>query len=176
MFGAWTFALAHEVACNVADTTVLGGSMKTKYNNRKVEYNGHKFDSVDECKYYQYLLKEKAEFVISSVELQPCITLIPAITTITGKHQRAITYTPDFYVVYTTGYAEYVDVKGFSSQQGELRRKLYNFLIAKKHLPPVPLRWISASKKWGGESGFLDYDDLMRKRKDAKKKVCDDDN
>ena len=176
MFGAWMFALAHEVARNVDDSAVLGGSMKTKYNNRKVEYDGHNFDSIDECKYYQYLLTQKEKGLVTEIELQPRIVLIPAVITITGEKQRAIPYTPDFYVVYTTGYAEYVDVKGFSSQQGELRRKLYNFLIAKKHLPPVYLRWVSASKKWGGESGFLDYDDLMRKRNDAKKKVRDDDN
>ena len=151
--------------------------MKTKYNNRKVEYNGHKFDSVDECKYYQYLLKEKEKGFVTEIELQPRIVLIPAVTTITGEKQREVTYTPDFFVTYSDCKREYIDIKGFSSQQGILRKKLYNYLVATgRWIHRVPLRWVSASKKWGGESGFLDYDDLMRKRKDAKKKVCDDDN
>lgn len=145
--------------------------MKGKYNNTKVEYDGHKFDSIDECKYYQYLMLEKKFGRVKEIELQPRIVLFPAITTITGEKQRAITYTPDFYVVYASGYAEYVDIKGYSSQQGELRRKLYNYMAAKKHLPPVPLCWVSASKKWGDASGFLNYDDLAKKRKNAKKGV-----
>ena len=146
--------------------------MKGKYNNTKVEYDGHKFDSVDECKYYQYLCKKKQEGFVKEFELQPHIVLIPAVKTIDGANQRAVTYTPDFYVTYIDGGREYIDVKGFSTQQGDLRRKLYNYLVATgKWIHRIPLRWVSASKKWGDASGFLNYDDLAKKRKNAKKGV-----
>lgn len=146
--------------------------MKSKYNNTKVEYDGHKFDSVDECKYYQYLCGEVMAGRVKEIELQPRITLIPNFTDLSGKKQRGTTYTPDFCVTYQDNSREYIDVKGFSSQQGELRKKLYDYLVsAGRWIHRIPLRWVSASKKWGDASGFIDYDDLAKKRKNAKKGV-----
>ena len=143
--------------------------MKTKYNNTKVEYDGHKFDSVDECKYYQYLCVAKQEGRVKNFTLQPKVVLVQSFR-LEGILQREITYTPDFLVTYANGRTEYVDVKGFKTQQGDLRRKLYNYLrYQQRELPR--LFWVSASKKWGDASGFIDYDDLAKKRKNAKKGV-----
>ena len=77
----------------------------------------------------------------------------------------AITYTVDFVVTYSTGDVVAIDVKGMSTQQGEMRRKMFVY-----HNQGLPLVWVAKSKKYGDKYGWIDYDELQKKRREAKKK------
>lgn len=133
---------------------------KRKYNNEKVEYNGVEFDSKDERDYFIYLLDMKATGVIRTIELQPKVEIIPKFER-DGKKYRATTYTPDYLITFATGEKLYIDVKGYSSQQGELRRKLFAYQNE------TPLHWVAKSKKYS-ESGWVSYDELQKLRRKNK--------
>ena len=139
-----------------------------KYRNKKVIVDNVSFDSKDEAFFYGYLVEQKQGGLIQEFELQPQYELIPKFTYQNRKRQ-AITYTPDFKVIHNDGHIEVVDVKsmGSATQQGELRRKLFEF----KH-PEILLRWVCRNLKHGNEQGWVDYDELKKiyaKNKRAKK-------
>ena len=125
------------------------------------------FDSLDEAKYYDYLLDLQAKGVIKGFERQVRIELIPALTTFEGNKQRPICYVADFLVHVTQGYSVYVEIKGFANVLDLIKRKLYNYWSSKQE-KQIPLQWLSYSKKYGDASGFISYENLQRLRKDAK--------
>lgn len=133
-----------------------------KLGNKKVEYDGVVFDSKMERDYYVYLRRLQDAGQIIAIELQPTVELQPKFER-GGKKYRAITYKPDFHIHWADGRVEYVDVKGISTQQGELRRKMYLYRY------DIPLRWVSASKKYS-KTGWIDYDELQRIRRENRKR------
>lgn len=135
----------------------------SKYKSEKIVVDGITFDSKDEAKYYQYLKRLKAESKIINFELQPVYELIPKFKK-HGKTFRKTTYTPDFLIYHLDGSEELIDVKGFSTQQGELRKKLFDYKY-----PDVKLTWIARSLKFGNDDGWIEYSQLQKKRKENKK-------
>lgn len=135
---------------------------KNKYKSKKVIVEGIKFDSEDEAKFYEHLKALKTHKQIIDFDLQPKFELIPAFEKM-GKHYRAITYTADFLIYYPSNYKAVIDIKGFSSQQGELRKKLFDYKY-----PELQLRWIARSLKYGA-SGWIDYFELQKIRRKNKK-------
>lgn len=131
----------------------------TKYNSSKVAIDSFMFDSKDEGMYYLYLKERLKQGKIQKFVCQPKYELIPKFEK-DGYKYRAISYTPDFEVTHLDGTIECIDVKGFSTQQGEIRRKLFDF-----RYPLIQLTWVSRSLKYGDENGWIDYDELLRKRK-----------
>lgn len=136
--------------------------MKSKYNARKITVDGITFDSKDEARYYEYLKKLKAKGEIENFELQPKFTLIPKFK-YKGETERAATYTLDFLIYKLDGTETYVDVKGDSTPQGELKFKLLKSLH-----PDMDFRWVSRSLKYS-ESGWIDFKELQKKRRESKK-------
>ncbi|MFL8799010.1 MULTISPECIES: DUF1064 domain-containing protein [unclassified Clostridioides] len=137
----------------------------SKYNNKKIIIDGIKFDSKDESEYYLYLKERKANGEIKDFGLQQKFELQPKFKK-DGKSYRAITYTVDFAIYKWNGEVVYIDVKGYSTQQGELRKKLFDYKYQDKILI-----WISKSKKYGVD-GWIEYSELKKKRKENKKKVA----
>lgn len=135
----------------------------SKYKSQKITIDGITFDSKDEARYYEYLKKMKALGKIENFELQPEYELIPKFKK-HGKSFRKTTYTPDFLIYHTDGSQELIDVKGFSTQQGELRKKLFEYKY-----PDVKLTWIARSLKFGDEYGWIGYEELQKKRRENKK-------
>lgn len=86
--------------------------MKNKYGNRKIEYNGEKYDSVKEYRRHDELKLLERAGRISGLQRQVKFELIPA-QKIGGKVvERACTYVADF--VYTeNGETCVEDVKGY---------------------------------------------------------------
>lgn len=141
---------------------------KTKYKSRKITVDGYTFDSIDESKYYQALLIKKAKDEIINFEMQPKFILIPGFKK-QGKTYRSMTYTPDFLIYHLDGAEELIDIKGFSTQQGELRYKLFNYFYQDKKLT-----WLARNLKFGDKYGFIDYFELKKiraKNNKTKKKV-----
>lgn len=129
-----------------------------KYNNSKTVVDGIQFDSVDEAHYYEYLQVMKFAGDVKSFEMQPKFELLPPFEKY-GRKFRATTYTPDFKVEYNDGRIEYIDVKtlGTATQQGELRRKMWDSMY-----PHLTLRWICRSKKHSAKHGWIDFEDLKK--------------
>lgn len=111
----------------------------TKVRSKKVIFNGIKFDSKKECKYYQYLLALKNAGDIKEIELQPRFLLIEGFrheakespleakssgfehNQIKGK-LRDTTYTADFRVILKNGKEIVIDVKSSKKFQDEVYR------------------------------------------------------
>ncbi len=134
----------------------------SKYKNKKVEIDGIKFDSKDESQYYLYLKKQKEDGKIKDFGLQQKFELQPSFKK-DGKTHRAITYTVDFAVYKWDGEVEYIDVKGMETQQGLLRKKLFDYKY-----PDLKLIWVAKSLKYGVDE-WIEYSELKKKRKAAKK-------
>ena len=136
--------------------------MENKYGNKKVEVDGIKFDSKHEAEYYLHLKKLKEECKIKDFRLQQKFELQPSFKKY-GKTHRAITYTVDFAIYHNNGEVEYIDVKGMETQQGIMRKKMFDYLY------PETLKWVQKSIKYGDEYGWIEYEELKKKRKEAKK-------
>ena len=111
--------------------------MYRKYQNKKTEVNGIKFDSRKESKHYLYLKNLYEHGFISDLRLQVPYELLPAIweeqevqlKTQTKKVrkcvQKAVNYIADFvYVDNNTGKEEVVDVKGMRTKEYLLKKKM----------------------------------------------------
>ena len=84
------------------------GEKKSKYNNKKVVYNGISFDSKKEMERYMFLLDAESKGFITDLKRQVKFELIPAVREEYVEHlktkdkvktrtlQLAITYTCDF--------------------------------------------------------------------------------
>jgi hypothetical protein len=142
--------------------------MRRSTAKKVIECDGIIFDSKDEMLYYKYLLDLQSKGMIRSFERQVRIELIPALTTFEGNKQKPICYVADFLVHVTAGYSVYVEIKGFASPLDMLKRKLYHYWSSKQS-KQIPLQWMSYSKKYSGEIGFIDYDVLQKIRAKAKK-------
>lgn len=109
--------------------------MRSKYHNKKVVIDGHKFDSQKEGRYYLYLKELLEQGVISNLRMQVPYEVIPAIWEDEVRHlktkdktvkkcvQRATYYLADFvYIVTETGKEEVVDVKSAATKKKESYR------------------------------------------------------
>lgn len=112
---------------------VLGGHRK-KYGSRKVELDGHIFDSKKEARRYCDLVTMQKAGRISNLELQKRFELIPAqrepsTMTNTGKEkpgkviEKSVCYVADFVYV-ENGRTVVEDTKGFRTTDYVIKRKL----------------------------------------------------
>lgn len=98
---------------------------KNKYNARKTTVCGHTFDSRREAEIYLDLLSRKQAGKVLRIGLQPQYTLLEGFRDNTGKKQRPITYTADFFVAYADGRNEVIEVKGVRTRDYLLRKKMF---------------------------------------------------
>ncbi|MEK3645853.1 DUF1064 domain-containing protein [Aeribacillus sp. FSL M8-0235] len=131
----------------------------TKYRSKKVEVNGHVFDSKIEAKYYEQLKWLQNNKQILFFRLQPRYLLQEAFEK-DGKSYRKIEYIADFEVHHLDGSIEVVDVKGIETEAFKIKRKLFE----KKY--PHKLSLITYVKKYGG---WIELDELKKRRREAKK-------
>lgn len=138
----------------------------SKYLSHKTVIDGITFDSKDEAKYYEALKIRKYRGEIENFELQPKFILIGSFKKL-DKSYRPITYTPDFTVYHNDGSVEYVDVKGMTTQQGELRIKIFHFCYR-----DLKLSIVARNLKYGDEYGFIDFYELQKiRRKNRRIKI-----
>lgn len=105
---------------------------ENKYKNKKVIYNGIKFDSIKEKnRYIQLLYLEKAG-LIKDLKLQYEFELQPAFT-LNKKKIRKISYIADFYY-YDNNLNDYVveDVKGIRTDVYKLKKKMFEYKYQKE--------------------------------------------
>lgn len=95
-----------------------------KYNAKKTELDGIKFDSRKESLRYSQLKIYEKGGLIENLRLQVAYELIPK-QTINGKTERAIKYIADFVYYDTVNKVEVVeDVKGMITDVFKLKYKL----------------------------------------------------
>ena len=131
----------------------------SKYNNKKCEYNGIKFDSQMELKFYLHLLELQKDGIVRDIHLQPSYELLEAYE-IEGKKVRPINYKADFKVIYTDGHEEVIDIKGFTTPDFLIKKKIF------QHKYKTTLHCITFSKI---DNGWINFDDLKKARKERKK-------
>lgn len=99
-----------------------------KYHNKKVIYNGIKFDSKKEMQRYKDLELLESTDYICNLELQKKFLLQEGYTNAKGKKIRPIYYIADFY------YYDYIDnkwivedTKGVRTEVYKLKKKLFEY-------------------------------------------------
>ena len=105
-----------------------------KYHARKTTVCGRTFDSRREAEVYLELLAQKQAGEIVRIGFQPSYTLFAGFVDNTGKKQRPITYTADFFVTYADGHSEVIEVKGVRTRDYLLRKKLFLHMMRKKDI------------------------------------------
>ena len=109
---------------------LLGNSINTKqnkYKNKKVIYDGIKFDSNREMAYYIKLKMLEQKGIIKDLELQKSFELQPSFK-LNGKTYKKITYRADFsYVSVQDNKIHIVDTKGFRTEVYKLKRKMFAY-------------------------------------------------
>lgn len=105
---------------------------------KKVEFDGHIFDSAEELEFYRdWLLTGQYRANIDTIELQPKYQLLPKFEKM-GKKYREMTYTPDFYIEFTdqegNRFAEVIDVKGYMPRDFPRTRKLFDYFYPELEL------------------------------------------
>lgn len=98
----------------------------SKYNNRKVEIDGHKFDSRHEAQIYLYLKQQQTEGNITQLSLQVPFILQDKYT-INGKTVRAIKYIADFTFINSDLELEVWDAKGVKTPTYKLKKKIFEY-------------------------------------------------
>ena len=101
-----------------------------KYKNKKVEYDGHKFDSHLEMERYKQLKLLEKVGKIHNLILQPKFELQPSFK-YKGKPFRAITYVADF-KYYDGCMKDFIieDVKGKLTEVYKLKKKLFLYKLS----------------------------------------------
>lgn len=139
---------------------------KSKYNAKKVEFDGIVFDSVAERDFYIMLLELKREGKVVSIVTQPKFEIIEAVGNMKAKH-----YIADFTVTYPNGEIFVFDVKGMATTEAKLKRQL--FMLKYPHLELVWICKSPAYHKKETDDEWIEYDELNRlraKRKRERKK------
>ena len=98
----------------------------SKYNAKKVEVDGIKFDSKAEGDYYLHLKQQVTERQILGFERQKRMLLQEGFSVegVKGKI-RPIFYVVDFIITENDGTLTYVDVKGMETDVFKLKKKLF---------------------------------------------------
>ena len=116
---------AREAIENVMRILHTQRKKANKYNAHKTTVCGHTFDSRREAEIYLDLLSRKQAGEVIRIGLQPQYTLLEGFRDNTGKKQRPITYTADFFVAYADGRNEVIEVKGVRTRDYLLRKKMF---------------------------------------------------
>ena len=97
---------------------------QNKYHNKKVVYNGIKFDSIKEKNYYITLKLLEQSGQIKDLELQKEYILIPKFE-VNGKIYRKTSYFADFTFISTKDNKTHIaDTKGVKTDVYKLKKKL----------------------------------------------------
>lgn len=101
--------------------------MVAKYHNKKVNYDGHTFDSIKEMNYYLKLKLLENAGKIKDLELQKEFELQPSYR-LNNKTSRKIVYRADFtYKTAEDDKLHVIDVKGYRTDVYRLKKKMFEY-------------------------------------------------
>ena len=116
---------AQEAIGNVMRILHTQRRKANKYGAQKTTVCGRTFDSRREAEVYLELLAQKQAGELVRIGFQPSYTLLAGFKDNTGKKQKPITYTADFFVTFADGHSEVIEVKGVKTRDYQLRKKLF---------------------------------------------------
>lgn len=119
----------------------------SKYNNKKPEKYGRKWDSQMELEFYEYLLELKEQGQVIDIELQP-VFLLQDKYIYKGKTVRKMEYIADFKVVYSDGSIIVWDTKGMILNDFKLKFKIVRFKYNDIDFRLVKSRGRKPNKVW----------------------------
>lgn len=97
----------------------------SKYNAKKANVDGHKFDSKREAERYRELKLLERGKEIRNLVLQPRFLLQDKFKDRTGKTHRKIEYVADFLYINKDGKAIVEDVKGVLTDVYKIKKKMF---------------------------------------------------
>lgn len=131
--------------------------------SKKTVIDGITFDSRTEAEYYKYLKSLERNKKIYRLRCHPVYVLQESIER-HGKKYKAIKYIADFeYWSEEEQTNVVVDVKGYAMEDARLKRKMFVYMY-----PSYRLEWVAKSNKYS-ETGWIDYDELQRLRRKARR-------
>lgn len=113
----------------------------SKFKNKKVVFEGYKFDSLLEKTYYEHLKDLKGQGIVKDFQMQVPYLLLDGFE-YKGDKIRKIVYKADFVVQYTDGHEEVVDTKPSSLQMIRPEFKLKRKMLLNKY-PDIDFRCIT---------------------------------
>lgn len=127
------------------------------------------FRSNDEVKFWDWCKEKKAKGEIINFEYEPDkFELMPSFR-FGERLIRAITYCPDFKIYHTDGTIEYSEIKGMLTNEALLKTKLFRFHLFNTD-DTIKYRLLSRNLKHATiDNEWIEYEDLKKKRRDAKK-------
>lgn len=132
--------------------------------SKKTVIDGITFDSKTEAEYYEYLKSLERDKKIYRLRCHPVYTLQEAFERYRKKY-KAIKYIADFeYWSEKEQINVVVDVKGYAMEDARLKRKIFAYKY-----PLYKLEWVAKSNKYS-KTGWIDYDELQKLRRKARKK------
>lgn len=137
---------------------------KNKYKNKKVEYDGIKFDSKMERDYYIHLKQLQANGIVYEFFMQKKYVIVDAYTNARGEKIQASRYVADFEVHYSDNRVEVIDIKGQLTPLFNLKKKLFEARY------PFSLVLLTYSKIDGGWITLEQLEKNRKARKAAKEK------
>ncbi len=141
------------------------GVDQSKKGIEKRTYKGVIYDSLTELLFLKEVIEPKVESgEIIRWERQVKFILQEGFV-YQGKKILPICYIADFVVYWNDGTCTIIDVKGIPDSVAKLKKKLFMF-----RFPNENYFWICRSMKYGGDSHWLLYEELEKKRKENKKK------
>lgn len=137
---------------------------KNKYKNKKVEYDGYKFDSKMERDYYIHLKKLQASGTVYEFFMQKKYVIVDAYTNARGEKVRPSYYIADFEVHYSDNRIEVIDIKGQLTPLFNIKKKIFEARY------PFSLVLLTYSKIDGGWITLDELEKVRKKRKEEKGK------
>lgn len=137
---------------------------KNKYKNKKVEYDGIKFDSKMERDFYIHLQKLQANGTVYEFFLQKRYVIVDAYINAKGEKVSPSYYIADFEVHYSDNRIEVIDIKGQLTPLFNLKKKIFEARY------PFSLILLTYSKIDGGWITLEDLEKARKKRKEEKGK------
>lgn len=136
----------------------------TQKGKEKRTYNGETFDSLTELNFLKEWILPKVESgeIIKWERQVPFILQEGFIHS--GVKVLPIKYVSDFIVYWSDGTRTIYDVKGLPDSLSKCKRKLFW-----KRYPDEKYIWMCRNIKYGGDSHWLTYEELEKKKKEDKK-------
>ncbi len=140
-----------------------------QHNRKRYYCDGLEFRSTDEVRFWEWCKDKKAKGEILNFEYEPeKIEIMPKFR-FHGELVRAMTYTPDFILYHNDGTKEYIEVKGFFTEQATLKVKLFKYILSNKE-PGTKYRVLARNLKHANIDGeWIEYDELQKLKRKAKR-------
>ena len=146
----------------------------SKYNNKKVEFDGRTFDSEMEADFYVTLKDKVEKGIVEKFICQPKFKISDEYIR-NGKKIKPSYCILDYLVFNTDGSVEYIDIKGYGTEISKLKRKL----LESKY-PNIRVKWLT--RYFGGgsdEYGWIEKEELdkiIRKNRKQSNKILNSKN